>query len=199
MRKAGATDQRTEALREHVDEIIAYLEEAMDQQTSVRVPRLGPGRLREIGNILTDACCATEELLIPETVVHNDMNHGNILLRENACVFTDWCEVSIGNPFITFQHLLMLLPPDGDNTEADRANLRLVYKQRWLDIVPENKVDKMYALAPLLAVTAYLYGRDDWLRSQRRYEPEVQSYARSLARHMDRAAKNPSLLGALCH
>jgi hypothetical protein len=199
LRKAGATDQRTEALREHVGEIIAYLEEAMDLQTSVRVPRLEPSRLREIGSILTDACCVTEELRIPETVIHNDLNHGNILLRENACVFIDWCEVSIGNPFITFQHLLMLLPSDGDNTEADRASLRLTYKKRWLDIVPESKVDKMSALAPLLAITAYLYGRGDWLRSQRRYEPEVQSYARSLARHMDRAAKNPSLLGVLCH
>jgi hypothetical protein len=195
---AGATDQRIGVLRSHVGEIISYLEEAMGQQTSTKVPRLEVWRLREIGTILTDACGAIEGLVIPDTVVHNDLNRGNILVCENNCLFTDWCEVSIGNPFITFQHLLLLLPSDGDQTEADHATLKQAYQQRWLDSFPTYKIDEAFALTPLLAVASYLYGRGDWLRSMRRFDPHVQSYARSLARHMDRAAQAPSLMGALC-
>src|SRR5258708_39113401 len=73
---------------------------------------------------------------IPDTVVHNDLNRGNILVCENNCLFTDWCEVSIGNPFITFQHLLLLLPSDGDHTEGDHVTLKQPYQQRWLDSFP---------------------------------------------------------------
>jgi hypothetical protein len=196
---AGATDQRIGVLCSHIGEIISYLEEAMGQQTSTKVPRLEVWRLRQIGTILTDACGAMEELAIPETVVHNDMNRGNILVCEKNCLFTDWCEVSIGNPVITFQHLLLLLPPNGDHTEADHATLKHAYRQRWLDSLPAYKIDVAFALTPLLAVASYLYGRGDWLRSMRRHDPHVQSYARSLARHMDRAAQAPSLVGALCH
>jgi hypothetical protein len=196
---SGATDQRMEVLGSHADEIISYLEEAMDQQASAKAPRLGVLRLREIGTILTDACGAMEKLRIPETVIHNDINRGNILFSESACVFTDWCEAYIGNPFVTFQHLLLLLPSGGDHTEANRATLKQGYKQCWLDSVPSQQIDEAFVLMPLLAVASYLYGRGDWLRSARRYDPHVQSYARSLARHMDREAQVPSLMEALCH
>jgi len=52
---------------------------------------------------------------------------------------------------------------------------------------------------PILAAASTLYGRGDWLHSPRRNDPRRQSYARSLARHMDRAAREPRLLEALCH
>ncbi len=196
---SGATDQRIAVLRGHVDEIISYLEEAMEQQTSTKVPRLRVSRLREIGTMLKDACGAMEELGIPETIIHNDINRGNILVRDNACVFTDWCEAYTGNPFVTFQHLMLLLPSNGDHAEADRFKLMHAYKQCWLDSLVPWQIDQAFALIPLLAVASYFYGRGGWLRSARRYDPHMQSYARSLARHMDRAAQIPSLMEALCH
>ena len=51
---------------------------------------------------------------------------------------------------------------------------------------------------PILAAASTLYGRGDWLTSPRRDDQCRQSYARSLARHMDRAAREPSLVEALC-
>jgi hypothetical protein len=196
---AGAADHRMDVLREHVDEIVDYLEEAMELHASTRVLPLGVARLREIGTILKDACGAMQRLNIPATIVHNDLSRGNILFKGTQCVFTDWCETCIGNPFITLQHLLLLLPRDEKDLEADRFDIVCAYKQRWLDSLTPGQIDRAFALMPLLAIAAYLYGRGDWLRSARRHEPRIQSYARSLARHMDRATKDPSLMEALCH
>jgi hypothetical protein len=196
---AGATDQRIPVLRGDVDEIISYLEEAMERQTSTKVPRLRASQLREIGAILIDAMGAMEELGIPDTVIHNDINRGNILFSDRGCVFTDWSEACIGNPFVTCHHLLMLLASDGENPEADRAALKQAYQQTWGDCLDPKQFDQAFALMPLLAVASHLYGRGEWLRSSRQYDPHFLSHARTLARHMDRAARSPLLLGALCH
>jgi aminoglycoside phosphotransferase (APT) family kinase protein len=178
--------------------MMCYLEEAMEQQASTKVPRLGGSRLREIGVFIEDACGAMQELGIPETIIHNDINHGNILDCNDGCVFTDWCEAYVGNPFMTFQHLLLLLPPDGNQAKVGLIRLKEACKELWLNSLASWKIDQAFALMPLLAVTSYLYGRGAWLRSSRRYDPQMQRHARSLARHMDRAAQRISFVEALC-
>ena len=121
------------------------------------------------------------------------MNRGNILFDGSHCRFIDWSEAYIGNPFIGFQHLSLL------KTETqDILRLKDAYRCSWLDLLDSAQIDAAFALAPLLAAASYLYGRGDWLRSPRRSDPDRQRYSRSLARHMDRAAQAPELLGVLC-
>jgi hypothetical protein len=197
---AGATDQRTSVLRGHIAELISYLKEAMEHQTSTKVPPLEVSRLEEIGITLLDAYDAMGQLGIPETLMHNDLNHGNILVHNDACVFTDCCEILVGNPFVTAQRLLMLFSSDGGQPEVNRSIILGTYKQCWLDVLAPWQIEKAVALMPLLTVVSYLYGRGDWLHSdERRQNLMTQSYARSLAQHMDREARNPLLVEALCH
>jgi len=189
----GVVDQRVAVLREHSLEVVDYLEEAMAQQTSTKVVKLEHQRLSEIGHILQYACSRMEDLSVPDTVVHGDMNRGNILFDGSHCRFIDWSEAYIGNPFIGFQHLSLL------KTETqDILRLKDAYRCSWLDLLDSAQIDAAFALAPLLAAASYLYGRGDWLRSPRRSDPDRQRYSRSLARHMDRAAQAPELLGVLC-
>jgi hypothetical protein len=190
----GVVDQRVAVLREHSLELIDYLEEAMAQQTSTKVAKLEHQRLSEIGHILEYACSRMEDLSIPDTVVHGDMNRSNILFDGLHCRFIDWSEAYIGNPFIGFQYLSLL------NAETqDILLLKDAYRCAWLDLLDTAQIDVAFALAPLLAAASYLYGRGDWLRSPRRCDPDRQRYSRGLARHMDRAAQAPELLGVLCH
>jgi hypothetical protein len=149
-----------------------------------------------MASILQDACFRMEALKIPDTLVHNDMNSGNILFRGTHCVFTDWCEIGVGNPFFTLQYLC-LLQPRGEHDWTPR--LRELYRQCWLDLLSASQIEKGLELLPLLAILSYLYGRGSWLHSERRNDPHVESYARSLARHRDRAAQNPRLLEVQCH
>jgi hypothetical protein len=184
---AGASDVGMRSLQSRLPELIEYLSVAMERQTSTKVPRLTADRLVEIGESLKNACDCLAELSIPDTLVHNDMNPGSILYDGTRCVITDWSEAGVGNPFFTFEHLSLLTV-----CEAERMRLREVYKQCWLDILSERQIEQAFHLTPLLAVASYLYGRGDWLASPSRNDPHFESYARSLARHIDRAARAPS-------
>jgi hypothetical protein len=196
---AGCPDCSIPVLANHLGTLTEYLEDAMNRQSSIKVPRLERGRLREIESIIRDACYAMQHLCISDTLIHNDINGGNILLCGSRCVFTDWAEACIGNPFLTFQHLCAQISRDSSQAEAWLPCVKSAYKRSWREWLTESQIDQAFVLMPLLAVTSYLYGGGTWLDSPRRENPHVQAYSRSLARHMDRAAKAPELLEALCH
>jgi hypothetical protein len=194
-RDAGAFDQRLCVLREHIVELVEYLDEAMVKQSSTRVPRIEKRRLWQMATIIEEACIRMETLEVPATLVHNDMNSGNILFQGTDCVFTDWSETGVGCPFFTFQYLCLLRPRD---EEGWVPRLREIYMRCWLDRLSQGQIDRAFVLMPLLAAVSYFYGRGTWLHSARRKDPRVESHARSLARHMDRAAHDSRLLGVIC-
>jgi hypothetical protein len=154
----GAADQRPWVLRRHIGEIVAYLEESMGLQTSTKAPRLTSLRLRELGRILGDGCRAMEELPIPNAVVHSDLNVDNILLHSEGCVFTDWSEAAVSNPFIMFEHMRLLVSSQGGTSSALLSATEM-YRSRWLSYLDERTVDRGMAMARLLAPFSYLYGR----------------------------------------
>jgi len=196
---AGAFDQGMQVFQKHSVELFDYLEEAMNLQTSTKAPRLEKKRLLEIRTILEKVCERMEDLGISETIVHGDLNQGNILTGVGHCQFIDWSEAYLGNPLISLQHLLLLNKVG--NVEV-RDFINLVLKKRYLDVWTDscdtNAVRKGFAYMPMLAVASTLYGRGNWLSSLQRNDPRRQEYARSLARHMDLAAQEPILLEALC-
>jgi hypothetical protein len=185
-------------IRSHIDEVMEYLDEAMRQQTSVKVPALASSRLREIGSLLHGACYALEQLRIPDSLMHNDISPGSILSNGKDCVFTDWCEAYVGNPFLTLEQICVHIARKTDESESWTARLKSVYKSCWAEVLTEHQIDRAFQLAPLISVLSYLYGRGDWLHSPRRAQASFLSYSRSLARHMDRIARNPALGEALC-
>jgi hypothetical protein len=191
--EAGAFDLRLGSLRTHIPDLIEYLSLAMERQVSTRAPRLAAERMLEIGRLLDDACDCMESLSIPDTLIHNDMNAGNVLYDGSQCVFVDWCEVAVGNPFLTFEHLSLMA-----SNEKERTRLRAIYRQCWLESLSPRQIEQAFHLAPMLAVASYLYGRGDWLASPGRNDPQFESYARSLARHIDRAAQATNLQETLC-
>jgi hypothetical protein len=193
----GCFDQRTVILKAHVDELIAYLEDVMATQTSTKVSPLDGCRLHEIGSLLKDALSRMEEVQIPDALIHGDINPGNILFDGWRCIFTDWAEACIGNPFSTFQQLYEQVAR-GQNANDWCPGIKALYKLHWRAILKESQIECALALAPLLAIASCFYGRGTWLTSARRADPRFQSYARSLGRYMDRAARAPELREALC-
>jgi hypothetical protein len=94
------------------------------------------------------------------------------------------------------QQMIQHVVRDGEHLEWVLC-LHEAYKKKWLPILTEIQIDQAFVLMPLLTMIAYLYGRGDWLRSLRRDEPDFQGFARTVARYMDRAARDPTLLEAL--
>jgi hypothetical protein len=192
------SDHRAEALSSHIDEIIDYLDEAMHRQTTGKVEPLSTSRLHEIRGALHDGCFALQELHIPDSLIHNDISPGSILASGTNCVFTDWCEACVGNPFLTFEQLCVHAARKTDEPQSWIRILKSVYRSCWMDIVTDRQIDRALHITPLISVLSYLYGRGDWLSSLRRFELDFLSYTRSLARHMDRIARRPELKEALC-
>lgn len=196
LRDCGCVDQRIEVIESHIDELIAYLVEAMEHQTSTKVPRLPTRRLLELGQVLRAACSAMRELQIPDSLLHNDLNAGNVLFDGSKCTFIDWSEAYVGNPFLVFQQLCALISRSEDASLPWVQHLRSLYKSPWRSFLSDAQMDRALALTPLLAILSCLYGRGSWLASNE-HDSDFQGYTRSLARYMDRAAQNPQLLEAL--
>lgn len=197
LQMAGCPDCSIPVLEAHLREITEYLEEAMAHQTSTKVAPIGVCRLRELEQILRNACFRMQDLAIPDTLIHNDINADNILISDCRCAFIDWAEAQTGNPLFTFQHICAQVVREAPEANAWIPAVKRTYKQAWEGRLSEEQIDRAYGLAPVLAVASYLYGRGTWLSSPRRYAPHFQGYARSLARYMDRAARTPELQEAL--
>jgi hypothetical protein len=185
---AGIADQRLPTVRRHLVELLEFIRHATGLQVSTAVPRVSSARIHEIGRLLKDALQRLEDLGLPDTVIHNDMNRGNILCRSGQYVFSDWCEGGIGPPIHTLQMLLMILQRDHGATGPMRAGLEAEYRDVWLPHLPSRSLDISFGLMPFVTPAFYLYGRGSWLHSDDRFDPHIQMHARSIARHLDRAA-----------
>ena len=196
---AGAFDQRLYVLRTDADALFAYVAEAMSFQTSAKVSRMETSRLQAIRRIFREACLRAEHLEIPSTILHGDMNLGNLVFAPERCQFIDWCEGYVGHPFVTFQHLLLLNPIENPKVRASVDDaLKRIYRTAMRTICDSRQIEESFASMRLLAAGSALYGRGDWLGSGLRHAPHHYSYARNMVRHMDDAAREPALLEALC-
>jgi type IV secretory pathway VirB4 component len=73
-----------------------------------------------------------------------------------------------------------------------------IYRDHWRNFLSDSQIDKAFVLSPPLAIVSYLCGRDPAFTSPHRSKDFVQSYVRSLARHMDRCAQSPEFMEVLC-
>ena len=195
---AGAFDQGMGIFEKHSEALFDHLQQSMRMQTSTNVSPIDGTRLEELRTTFEDVCRRTEDLNLPNTIVHGDMNQGNILLQCGRCQFIDWSEAYVGNPLITLQHLLLFNRLENPDIRSFiNSSLKAKYRDAWLATCDPTAISRGIIYMPLLAIVSTLYGRGDWLTTSQRDDPRRQMYARNLARHMERAARSPDLLEAL--
>ena len=192
---AGGFDQRVGILRADSELLFERIREAMSLQTSTKAPRIEGERLRQLHETFDATCDFVEELAIPAMVLHGDMNAGNVLYDDGRCQFIDWSEAYIGYPLVTLQHLLLLNQPADvqlktrwDRTLIDR------YRAVMSEACGQDAMDQGIACMPMIAAASAMYGRGEWLRSSIANNSHRQVYVRTLARHMDQAARDTALV-----
>lgn len=196
--EAGAFDHRTSVLRTESETLFAYIDEAMRLQTSTKAERIETKRLCELRSLFEDACDYVDSLGLHDTVLHGDMNLGNILFAGQHCIFIDWCEAYVGNPLVTLEHLLLLNQIASPSLkESWDCRLRKIYRTVITKMFGACAIDAGFACMPLIADVSAMLGRRDWLRTSARRDPRRLAYVRAIARHMDRASREPALLGVL--
>ena len=196
---AGAFDQRLDVVRRNVDGLFAYVAEAMSLQTSTKAPQIEAGRLKELREILQKACGHAERMGIPPTILHGDMNLGNLVFTEGRCQFIDWSEGYVGHPLVTLQHLLLLNPLENLAAKArvDDA-LKAIYRATMSALCDPLVLTDGFECMAFLAAASVLYGRGNWSEGDLRNDSPHLGYLRSVARHMDRSAREPAFREALC-
>jgi hypothetical protein len=193
----GCFDQRMPVLRKYLPYLVGYLEDAMSRQTSTKVFPLSASRLHKLGYLIEETSIAMEAIGVPDSLIHNDMNPGNILYDGTRVVFTDWSEAGIGSPFLTFQQLQAQALTAGE-THTCASSLKAIYRSHWRNHLSESQIDKAFVLSPPLAIASCLCGRDPSFSSAYRSNDSVRSFARSMARCMDRLAQAPEFMEAIC-
>jgi aminoglycoside phosphotransferase (APT) family kinase protein len=142
-----------------------------------------------VGDRIQTALEALEALGIPESLGHLDLNPGNLVVSPERSVFLDWAEAYIGNPFITFQHLLEHLRRTAAVNSAFEKRLVSTYCSRWESMVARTAIDEALNIAPLLALFAYAAGTGMFRDMGRLQDPQFAGYLRGLARRMNREAE----------
>ena len=176
--EAGAFDQRLDILSGNSGVLFEYIEEAMSFQTSTKAPQIHKCCQLELRETFERVCDSISDLGIPDSVVHGDMNVGNILHARCHCKFIDWSETYIGHPLINLQRLLLLNQPHspGFKAASDRI-LKERYRSCLQKVCDPVRIDRGLACMPLIAAASALYGRGDWFRSSLRHDPRRQAYA----------------------
>jgi hypothetical protein len=197
--EVGAFDQRLPILCNQAHLLFDHVAEAMALQTSTKAAKLAPSRLAEIRNIFEDTCMWLESRVIPTTILHNDMNLGNLAFADNGCHLLDWAEGCVGHPLVTLQHLLLLNPIVDTSTKASvNRILKHRYSLSMREVCDPSLLESAFRFMPLVAAASALYGRGDWLQSDTTHSTARHAYSRMLARYMDRAATELSLQESPC-
>jgi hypothetical protein len=185
---AGARDLGANALSKMVGPFIETMMQLMERQTKILPAPLSRKELLLVGERLQTALEALETLGIPETLGHLDLNPGNIVASPDRCVFLDWAEAYVGNPFFTFQYLLEHLRRTAGGDSPLEIGLVSSYRTSWERMVGSTAIDDALSLTPLLAAFAYAAGSEIWRGEERMQDPATVGYLRSLARRMHREA-----------
>src|SRR5260370_36740927 len=95
---------------------------------------------------------------VPGSLINNDTNLDNLLIDESGCVVTDWADGYVGHPFLAFHHLWAHVAKADKEESRWASHLKQLYKMQWHEGIAEEKIERGLALAPVLAITLYLYG-----------------------------------------
>jgi hypothetical protein len=174
-----------------------HINEAMSEPSFSCTPRLGASRIGELRAIIDEACIGLEALGIPDSLLHGDIHYGNILAGPLGCVFTDWAQAAVGNPFITFEQLRTQVAQDRD-TAHWVGPLTESYRQSWREVLTEDQIKCALSLVPPVAILSYVFDQWERLASEDRHDPQFQSYLRAMTRQIDRAARAIDTKAILC-
>ncbi|MGD0469208.1 MAG: phosphotransferase [Terriglobales bacterium] len=182
--EARCKELRVSSLLTLVDPFMEVMSQVMEQQQKTPPPVLDGNELLTLRGQIKEALSELAELNIPDTLGHLDFNPGNILCSADQCVFLDWAEAYVGNPFLTLQYLREHLMRLRQEKFVSGTDLVKAYETKWHRILSPETVSAALDLAPVLAVFAYAAGTEAWRNPTIPREPKIAGYLRSWTRRM---------------
>jgi len=185
---SGAHDLSTEKLVASIDPLFDLVARLMEEQPKVPPPTLSRQELSLLKLRVEDSLALLQDLGIPNTLGHLDLNPWNIVVSVDRCVFLDWAEACVGHPFFSLEYLLQHFRRQVGADAVRESELVDAYEAPWRPLLPDDLTSEALALTPLSAVFAYAVGTSAWKDEERLRDPKTRAYFRSLARRMNREA-----------
>lgn len=190
---SGAHDLSLSALGKAVSPFLDVIARLMREQTKIPPPTISDEDLALLAERIHGAVSALDQLGVPDTLGHLDLNPGNLIVGEtDGCIFLDWAEAYVGHPFYGFQYLLEHFRRLAGKDPAAEQALTSIYLAPWTQIVSSEALRESMTLAPLLAAFAYAAASDAWRAPERLRDSKLAGYLRSLTRRMNREANQLS-------
>jgi hypothetical protein len=149
----GVPDRRLARLPEQLDAL---------QELGERAVRMGSGgvtkdelaRVAASRRSLLSRAERLAALELPETVQHDDLHDGNVLVRDGQAVIFDWGDASISHPFFTLRVSLGSVTETFGLQMHDElpTTLRDRYLEHWLDFGPMKRLLRAFELSRPLAI-----------------------------------------------
>lgn len=186
--RPGAHDLRSDGLLAAVDPFFDLVARLMEEQPKVPPAILSRDELSKLKLRIEDSLTLLEDLQIPNTLGHLDLNPWNVMVSAGGCVLLDWAEAYVGPPFFSFEYLLQHFRRELSANAAFESQLANAYKAPWRRLFSDELTSEGLSLAPLAAVFAYAAGTGAWKDEERLRHPKIAGYFRSLTRRMNREA-----------
>ena len=184
----GAHDLRANSLFSAIDPFFDLVARLMAQQTKIPPATLSREEVSLLRVLVDDALTMLADLRMPTTLGHLDLNPWNVIAATNGCVFLDWAEAYVGQPFFSFEYLLEHFRRNRVDSAKFESRVVNAYRAAWQEFLSGDCIKEALALAPLAAVFAYAFRCDTWRNEDRLRDPKIAGYFRSLARRMNREA-----------
>jgi len=187
--EGGCMDLRRPRLIGAVDPWIDLMRGLMAEQEKQTPAQLTDLELTLLGGSLKEACSRLSEIGLTDTLGHLDFNPGNIVVSPERCVFLDWTEACVTNPFVTFEYLREHFRRHCTDDRTAMESLNAAYMRHWRAHVSLDDLERAALFSSLVAVFAYAVATS----ARRSFEPCGKSsqgaYLRSLARRMFREVR----------
>jgi hypothetical protein len=130
----GTPDHRATALVAGFAAAVAN-EPALSADRSDRITAAERRALVELRPRLIDALGALAALGIADTLQHDDLHHGNVLVRDGRAVIFDWGDACVSHPFLTLAVTLRFAAAATEHAPDDApiVALRDAYLEPWSD------------------------------------------------------------------
>jgi hypothetical protein len=185
---AQCKDLRLQRLTNLISPFVARMAEFMAVQEKQSPPALTILELDFLGESLREAFSVLQNLRIPETLGHLDLNPGNILVTAARCVFLDWAEACVTNPFITFEYLAEHLRRSNILGAEGRERAATAYRRLWRSFLSPDDLTRAMDVSPLIAVFTYAVAANGWRSPDALQNVSDAGFLRALTRRMHREA-----------
>ena len=130
----GTPDHRTAPLLASFDEVVAG-EPALSGQRADRLTDDERRALVALRPRLAESLRALAQLGIDDALQHDDLHHGNVLVRDGRTVIFDWGDACVSHPFLTLAVTLRFAAQKTGHAIDDREilSLRDAYLEPWSD------------------------------------------------------------------